>query len=178
MWGTLRPIFGVVLELLAAVVALFLVVEHNPGYPILIVALIVVQFLLTFLLHCPAHYVVGRALGISFAGMRLGRTSLFQGPTSFSRRIASLLIVFTLKADKDSIRRASPRRVKAMFLSGVVTSTGSAFIFAFIVALQADAATLATSLFALVYLLFNLEFSPRSGDVMRARSLAKRFTGP
>jgi hypothetical protein len=174
----LRPAFGVVLELIAAVAVLVLALEYGPGYPFSILASLVVQFLLTFLLHCPAHYIIGRSLGIRFIGMRLGRTSLSRNLPSSAKRLSSLLVVFTLRADTDSLRRASPRRVKTMFLSGVVASTATAFVYAFYVALRADTiAAFVTALFALVYLLFNAVFSPRSGDVMRARKFGQSAKG-
>ena len=169
----MRALFGVILEL-AALAAVAYVASIFAGlYPLSILVLLAAQALTTVLVHCPSHYFVGRALGIKFRGMGFGRSTAsraLQGPL---KRVSSLLFVPTLRVDPESRKTAPPGRMRLMFLAGVSGSVASAVVFASAVSLSGYYAIgLANWVFALVYLASDVAFSPKAGDLMRARALA------
>lgn len=172
----MRPLFGVVLELVALFSVLLAGSALAGWYPLSILVLLLAQVLTTVLVHCPAHYFVGRALGIRFSRMRLGHTTISRALPPSLRRIGSLLIVFTLSLDRESKKHSSPRRLRAMFLAGVTASVGSAVTFAYAVSLTGNLVTGVVSwAFAIVYLASDVLLSPKAGDMMRARRAASRY---
>ncbi len=171
----MRPVFGVALELVGLAVVVSVAWVSANWYPFSILVLLLAQALTTILIHCPAHYIVGRALGIRFKAIRLGRTSASRVLPASLKRIGSLLVVFTLSVDPDSKKRASPMSLRAMYLAGVVGSVGSAITFAYAVSQAGDLATgTVTWVFAIAYLASDVLFSPRAGDLMRARAAMQR----
>ncbi len=169
----MRPITGILLELL--VLAGFLGLSPLvPGGILRIFYLLLAQFLTTYLVHCPAHYLVGKSLGISFRALRVGRTTLAKALPPRLGALAQFAPILTLSADKKSLEDVPVARVKAMYLSGVVVSCSSAIIIATSVTFSGD--IMLTSLgwtFALGYLAFDIVFSPKSGDVARARKFQR-----
>lgn len=168
----MRPFFGVLLELAALVLLLEAISRLGVWYPLSVLVLVLGQVLTTILVHCPAHYVVGSALGIGFSKMRLGRSTAVKVlPPSF-RQIGVLLIVFSLSVDRESKRTVSPRRMRGMYLAGVAVSVGSAIAFAVAVSFAGSfVASSVTWFFALGYLVSDIKLSPRFGDLMRARAV-------
>lgn len=163
------PTLIVLIELmvLAAFLAFALFVPPGPLFGFYV---IVAEFLATYLIHCPAHFLVGSVVGIKFRSVRLGHTTLAKVlPPSLSG-IARLMPILTLSTDKASRARTPKRRVAYMYASGTVGSVSSALIIA-------GAASFAEPLtysalawaFALIYLAFDVVFSPKSGDLMRAK---------
>ena len=128
------------------------------------------QLLASYLVHCPAHYVVGTLMGIRFRRIRLGLTSLVRALPPTLGRAVRLMPVLTLSTEKDSVSQAPRKGASAMYAAGTVASAGS-------VLMIAAAATLVEPLtysalawiVAVGYLLFDIVFSPKSGDLMRAR---------
>jgi hypothetical protein len=171
----MRPALGVTLELIALAMAVFAARVLADWYPFSILILLVAQALATVLIHCPAHYIVGRALGISFRSIRLGRTSVSRVLPASLKRIGSLLVVFTLSVDPVSKKLASPMKLRAMYLAGVTGSVGSAVTFAFAVSQTGNyVAGAVLWVFAIAYLASDVLFSPRAGDLMRARAAMLR----
>ena len=169
--------FGVVLELVALTVVISAAWLLANWYPLSILVLLLAQALITILIHCPAHYVVGRALGIRFSAIRLGHTSVSRVLPASLKRIGSLLAVFTLSVDSVS-KKASPMRLRATYLAGVTGSVGSAVTFAFAVSQSGNYIVgPITWVFAIAYLASDVLFSPRAGDLMRARAtMPRRFS--
>ncbi len=169
----MRPAIGISLELalLASVLALSTVLPSGPVYDLYI---LVAQFLTTYLIHCPAHFVVGRLAGIRFRSIRLGRTTLARALPPSLRGVGRLLPILTLSVDKTSMAAVPKPRIKAMYFSGTVASSGSAVVIAALVTLSGSwfPAALTWGL-AIGYLLFDVVFSPRSGDIMRARAFGR-----
>ena len=141
-----------------------------PGLPFALYV-ILAQLAGTYLVHCPAHYIVGGVVGIRFRKIHFGRTTLARVlPVRFAG-LARLVPILTLSTDKASLAKASSGRAAAMYASGTVASVSSAFVIA-------GAATTTEALFpaavawlvAIGYLAFDVVFSPRSGDIMRART--------
>jgi hypothetical protein len=171
----MRPLPAVVLQLVALTIVAYTASVLASWYPLSILVLLLAQAVTTILVHCPAHYVVGRTLGIRFSRMKLSRSSGVRLLPSWLRRIGSLLVVFTLTVDPVSRKSASPKRLKAMFLAGVSASLGSAVMFALAVSLVGNyVAAIVTWLFAVGYLASDIKFSSEAGDVMRARAIMAR----
>ncbi|MDG6938247.1 MAG: hypothetical protein JRN42_06890 [Nitrososphaerota archaeon] len=169
----MKPLPGIVAEIFALAV-LLAASRAVPAGPYFGLYVVLAQLLSTFLIHCPAHYVVGAAGGIRFRELRFGRTSLARVLPASLGKVASLIPILTLSTEKRTLSQATRRSAAAMFAAGVVASVGSPLLIA-------AAATLAEpfvySAFAWVvalgYLLFDVVFSPRSGDLMRAAEALK-----
>jgi hypothetical protein len=171
----LKPVLGVLGELfiLAGVAWAGYFI---PGGSLYLLYVVVAELLSTYLIHCPAHYIVGRCLGIEFASMRLGRTTLAKALPPQLSRFARLIPIFTLRTDKATITAAGKGKASAMYASGTVASVLSAFMVAARFTPGASLAVIAVAwVIAFGYLGFDLVFSPRSGDLMRARK-SKRPT--
>jgi hypothetical protein len=143
-----------------------------PGGTTYIVYVALAQLLATYLVHCPAHYLVGTAVGIRFKSIRLGRTTLARALPPRVAPLARLFPILTLSTDKASLVGIPKPRVSAMYLSGTVASSGSAIAIAAAVSLSGSLALVGLAwVITIGYLLFDVVFSPKSGDVMKARAL-------
>ena len=165
----MRPFYGVSAEvaLLGGFLALAPAV---PGGLVFALYVVAAELLATYLLHCPAHYLVGAALGLRFQRMSIGRTTLARVLPGRVASLARLLPVLTLSTDKSSLAVSSRRRVAAMYASGTVASVLSALAIAITaVCLEPSEYSVPALIVALAYLAFDSAFSPRSGDLMRAR---------
>lgn len=164
-----RPSVGVAGELLALGAVLwgtFLIPTGLASTLYILVA----EFLATYLIHCPAHYFVGRVLGIRFVKMGVGRTTLARALPPRLSKFARLFPIFTLKTDKLSLANAGNDRAAAMFASGTIASALSAFaVAAWFTSGSSLLPVVAYWALAFGYLVFDLVFSPKSGDLMRAR---------
>jgi hypothetical protein len=161
---------GVSLEL-AALVCVLGVSPLVPSGAVYVLYVLVAEFLATYLVHCPSHYIVGRVCDIKFTRIHIGQTALVRSLPPMLEGLGRLLRTPTLSTDKVSLASASKSKRKAMYLSGTVASSGSALLVAAVVTYSGSlvAAGLAW-LLAVGYLLFDAVFSPRSGDLMRARA--------
>ncbi len=165
----MRPLVGIGIELLALAAALWSSVLIPTGAPYA-VYILVAQFLAAFLIHCPAHYAIGTLVGIRFLSINVGRTTLARALPRSLGPFARLIPILTLSTDKASLERAPRSAAAAMFLSGTIASSASAIFIAIAVSLSGLSVAAALAwLFALGWLLFDVYFSPKSGDVMRAR---------
>src|SRR5262249_28200189 len=159
---------GIALEIGSLVLVLASLVFIPLGkFPLYV---IVVQFLSTYLLHCPGHYIVGRVLGMEFIDIGFGRSTLANALPGRLGKAAGLIPILTLKSDRLSVA-SKPRRSRfAMYASGTIFSIGSAFSLAIVFTYYGNwMAAIIAWIFALGYLAFDAAFSPRSGDLMRAR---------
>jgi hypothetical protein len=163
-------------ELLAlgAVIGVGYLIPYGAAFLIYVVA---AELSATYLIHCPAHYVVGRAVGIRFSRIGLGRTTLSRALPPRFGRIAGLIPILTLTVDKATIANLSRSRASAMYMSGVIASSASAIVIAAAVTPGPLWTAIVAWLVALGYLLFDIMFSPKSGDVMRARRLSRLSVG-
>ena len=172
----MRPASGVAIEVLALVLVLGPALVVPSGIP-LALYIVLVQLLATYLIHCPAHYVVGSVVGIRFRAIRLGKSTLTKILPRRLAVLASSLPVITLSTEKSSLARASSREVAAMYASGTVASVGAAIVIAAAAtAIEAPAYSVLAWGVALLYLFFDALFSPRSGDLARARGAAKMMS--
>ncbi|HEV2139465.1 MAG TPA: hypothetical protein VGR53_11570 [Nitrososphaerales archaeon] len=166
----MRPILGVSVEvaILAGIAAGSSFVPPGLFFAIYV---LVAQGAGTYLVHCPAHYIVGRALGINFRSIRFGRTTLARAlPPRFSG-LARLVPILTLSTERASLAKASKGRAAAMYASGTIASVCSAFVIAGLATVsEASFPGAIAWLLAIGYLLFDVVFSPRTGDISRARA--------
>jgi hypothetical protein len=126
------------MELIVLAVALALIGLFPAGGLVSAILLLLAQALTTFLIHCPAHFAVGRLLGIRFRRISLGQATIVRAFPSSLKFLGRLLPIPYLSVDRESLKTTSPGRLKAMYLSGVVASVGSGLAFAFIVALSGN----------------------------------------
>ena len=169
----MKPAAGVAIEIIALTLALggSLLVPSGIFYTVYILA---AEVMATYLIHCPGHYFVGRAFGIRFSAIRIGRSGLARLLPKRVGRMARLFPVLTLSTDKTSLVAVSKKKVAAMYASGTVASAASAVaIAAFFTVNGASLSSEATWVVALVYLAFDLIFSPRGGDLFRAKNALK-----
>lgn len=166
----MKPAVGVVLELVVLITAVVSVGLFPAGGVVGAILLLLAQAVTTFLIHCPAHFVVGSLLGMKFRKISLGQTTIVNVLPALVKPIGRLLPIPYLSIDRGSLKATSPRRLKAMYLSGVVASVGSGLVFAASVTLKGSLlATTLTWIFAIAYLSSDAVASPKTGDVMRAR---------
>ncbi|MDA4119368.1 MAG: hypothetical protein OK436_02160 [Thaumarchaeota archaeon] len=166
----MRPVLGVLIEVAALSIVVGGVLLVPSGF-FLALYVVVAELAATYLVHCPAHYIVGRVVGITFRKIRFGKTTLARVlPTRFAG-LARLVPILTLSTDKASLARASKTRAAAMYASGTVASVSSAFIIAGVASITEALLPAAIAwLVAVGYLVFDVVFSPRSGDIMKAQS--------
>jgi hypothetical protein len=166
----LRPILGVLVEVAVLSTIMGGVLLIPPGLPFALYV-IIAELAATYLVHCPAHYVVGRLVGIRFRNIRLGRTTLAKALPARYADLARLFPILTLSTDKDSLAQASKGRAAAMYASGTVASVSSAFVIAGVATFTEALLPAAIAwLVAIGYLMFDVVFSPKSGDIMKARA--------
>ncbi len=166
----MRPIYGVSLEV-GAFVLLILFRLAVPGGLLFGIYVVIAELMSTYLLHCPGHYIVGSTVGIRFRSMGLGRTTLARVLPPWAAGLAKAFPVLTLRTNKKTLAAASRTKAAAMYASGTVASVASAFVIAAVSTLVEPFTYSAVAwIVAIGYLAFDVVFSPRSGDLMRARA--------
>ncbi len=164
---------GNMIEIVGIIFALYLIFSAPRIADILLQFLVYVVAwgCLLFFPHGIAHYVVGRFVGIRFQYYYLSRSSVYKLKLPLARAIASRSLVLTLKVDQGSLRSASPGGRAVMFSSGAVASMILPFY-----ATLTSVGHLPMNLSAILLLLsaanlvFDLYYSPKAGDISRARS--------
>ena len=125
----------------------------------------------TYLVHCPAHLVVGTTVGVRFRELRFGRTTLAGAHPNRLKGPACLLPVLTL-TNRSSLVKVSRRGLAAMYASGTVVSTAPAFAIAAASTLaERPTYILLTWAVAMAHFAFDVVFSPKGGDLKRARAV-------
>lgn len=166
----MKPAIGI----LAEVAALAMVLASGALVPAgLLFGLYVVaaELLATYLVHCPAHYVIGTVVGIRFRQIRFGRTTLARALPEGLSPLAKLFPVLTLVTAKDSFAGMSRKRLALMYEAGAFASTSIAlFVAAAATFVEAPPYAALAWVVGLGYLAFDLAFSPKSGDLARARA--------
>ncbi|MDA4125783.1 MAG: hypothetical protein OK452_01065 [Thaumarchaeota archaeon] len=166
----MRPVQGVLVELavLSSIMGGVLLIPS--GLP-LALYIIIAELAATYLVHCPAHYIIGRVVGIRFRRISLGRTTLARVLPARFTGLARLIPILTLSTDKASLAQTSKGYAAAMYASGTVASVSAAFVIAGVAtAMESFLPAAVTWLVAIGYLMFDVVFSPKSGDIMKARA--------
>jgi hypothetical protein len=170
---------GVSIELVSCAAILATALSVPQPFPLSLLALLIAQVSASVLLHCPAHFLVGSAVGIRFEKLDLRPTTMARSLPAAIRPLASLAVVPSLRTEKGSLRNVAPRHAWAMFMSGVVVSNAAVLLLAAWSLVSSAALVSGVAwLFAVVYLLSDIALSPRSGDVMRARASMRRRAIP
>ena len=166
----MRPVVGVLVE----VVALSLILAGSAFVPAGLAFgfyVVVAEFLATYLVHCPAHYVIGNLLGIRFRKIRSSRSTLARSLPPRLSSFVNLLPVLTLSTGKRSVLNVSKRRLALMYEAGTVASVSAAFVISAAATLvEPPLYAVVAWVVALAYLGFDLKFSPKSRDFARARA--------
>jgi hypothetical protein len=166
----MKPAAGISLELLGLAASLSLA-PLIPAGIVFALYLVAVEFLATYLVHCPAHYLTGLSLGIRFRRIRIGRTTLARGLPPSLGSLAGALSVPTLVVDRKSLAAVSRLRAASMYASGTIASVGSAILIAAAATPSVPSPYIIPAwAFAVGYFAFDLVFSPRTGDLKRARA--------
>ena len=172
----MRPFLGIAMELAALSVILGLSVFIPQGATFLLYTL-ALELTSTYLVHCPAHYLVGMGVGIKFRSIRLSRTTLARALPSKLAPAARLLPVLTLSTERSSLSKVSPKRRALMFRAGTIASCLAAFAVAIAASFVEPYLYAALGwVLAAGYLAFDVVFSPRTGDFKRARSALQQDT--
>ena len=174
MWKmkTTRVGAGMLLEALAAALAILLLLVFRIAWLPVPLAFLAAQGVVLYCVHCPSHYVVGRIVGIKFSRIVVGRSALRKSSSRVVRLIGERAVTPVLVVDRASLAMVSRRRRRAMFYSGVTASTAAPFLIALYALLTGDqTSTLAALVVAIGYLTFNIYYSPRTGDLHRAKLL-------
>jgi len=164
---------GNIVEVAGVLFALYLIsfALGVPNSPLKFLVYLVAWVCLLFFPHGLAHYIVGRLVGIGFQYYYLSRSSVYKLKLPFARAIASRSVVLTLKVDQHSLQTASVGSRAVMFSSGAVASMILPFF-----AAAASLGHLPMNLSAILLLLsaanlaFDLYYSPKAGDISRAKS--------
>lgn len=164
--GNLAEIGGLLLGICFIAVA-----PGIAGVPLKFLLYLVAWVCFLFFPHGLAHYLVGIIVGVKFRYYTLSKSSISKLKLPILPSLASKLVVLTLKVDRRSFHLVSRGRRGAMFASGALASMILPFISA------------STSLghlpfflselllaFSVLNFLFDLYYSPRAGDISRARN--------
>jgi hypothetical protein len=127
------------------------------------------SFALWFFPHGLAHQYIGESLGIKFQYYYLGRSAIRKLSLPLITRVMNKIPVLVLKIDPESLAQASPSDRRWMYASGAMVSMGLPWV------VVPESFTLGP-FWGLLFLalvlgndLFTLYFSPKTGDLYRAR---------
>src|SRR5712692_614650 len=142
-------------------------------YPISIriLLLLFAWFTLWFFSHDLTHQIVGSLSGIRFRYYFLGRSAIRKLKLPVIPRLMDKIPVLVLKVDQGSMAQASVRARRSMHASGAVVSMGLPWL---IVPEGFDLGLVWGLFFTALVLgndLFTLYFSPKTGDLYRARTV-------
>lgn len=166
----MRPIVGIAVEVAMFAGILVGSALVPAGLPFALYV-IFAQLAGTYLVHCPAHYIVGVVVGVRFKKIRFGRTTLARVLPARLAGLAQLVPILALSTDKASLAKTPKGGAAAMYASGTVASVSSAIVIAAVATVtEALLPAVVAWLVAIGYLAFDVVFSPRSGDLMRARA--------
>jgi len=141
-------------------------------YPLLlrVLFLLFAWFSFWFFIHGLTHHAVGKMFGIRFQYYFLGRSAIRKLNLPLVSSLMWKVPVFVLKVDRSSLRGASPRRRRWMYASGAVASMGLPWI---IVPSSFSLGPNWVGVFFVMLVLgntlFTLYFSPKTGDLYRAK---------
>jgi len=125
-----------------------------------------------FFIHDLTHHAVGKMFGIRFQYYFLGRSAIRKLKLPLVSGLMDKVPVFVLKVDGSSLRGVSPRRRRWMYASGAMASMDLPWI---IVPSSFSLGPYWVGVFFLMLVfgneLFTLYFSPKTGDLYRAKSV-------
>lgn len=169
LFGNLIEVAGVLFG-----ISLIALAPTVPSMPLAFLLYLMAWSCLLFFPHGLVHFIVGVLVGVRFRGYSFGRSSISKLRMGFLSVFASKLVVLTLRVDQASLRSVSPLRRSMMFSSGAVASMILPFLAA---AASIGHLPLALStlllLISVANLAFDLYYSPKAGDISRAKSVSR-----
>lgn len=165
-------ILGNTFEILGTLFAFYLIFTAPtvPGTLLRFFIYLVSWGFLVFFPHGIAHYFVGRVVGVRFSYYFMGKSSATKLKLPVLGTFLSWFPVPTLRIERASFRSVSHRGRTAMFASGAIASMVMPFF-----AAAGSIGQLPTWLTAVLFLIsvvnlvFDLYYSPRVGDLHRAK---------
>ncbi len=137
--------------------------------PLRILLLLFAWFTLCFFSHDLAHHIVGSLGGIRFRYYFLGRSAIRKLKLPLLPRLMNNIPVLVLKIDPKSMAQASARARKRMHASGAIVSMSLPWL----IIPESFAIGPIWGLLFIAFVLgndiFTLYFSPKTGDLFRAR---------
>lgn len=125
---------------------------------------------LIFFPHCLAHFVVGSLMGVHFKHYSLSRSAIARLGIPFISDLASRMPLLSIRIDRASFSTLSRQARAAMFASGALCSMILPFVS---VVWSLNKLPISFSLVLLTIclgnLLFDVYYSPKSGDFSRIR---------
>jgi hypothetical protein len=138
-------------------------------FPVNALLVLVAWFCLWFFSHDLAHHAVGIILGVTFRYYFLGRSAIIKLGLPIISELVRVIPVLGLKIDKPSLISISRSRVRAMYVSGAVSSMflpwlaiPAAYAVSLLLGVLITLLTLANDV-------FTLYFSVQVGDLHHAR---------
>lgn len=125
--------------------------------------------------HCLAHYLAGRAFGISFEYYFIGRSDIRKLRLPLIASLASFMPALGIKTNEESMRAASSSAKARMFRAGAIASMSLPF-FVPVVQFLFEQRVVGSIMMALslANLGFTLYFSPRAGDFKKASGVIRQ----
>ena len=134
-----------------------------------VLLLLVAWFAFWFFSHDLAHHITGELVGIKFRYYYLGRSAIRKLKLPVIPGLMNKIPVLVLKVDSESLSHASARARRWMYASGAIVSISLPWL------IIPESFTLGP-IWGLLFLalvlgndLFTLYFSPKTGDLYRAR---------
>ena len=146
----------------------------SPGNPVIALAAWV---LLGVGSHCPAHYLVGRICGISFTHYVIAPSALARMRVPLVSGLAARSLLPGLRIDKRSLRKAGRRCVYATLAAGAAASMSVPWAVTLVQLAAGDPYWSLTAGLQVFRIVFTMYFSPRGGDLYRARLYSERYAG-
>ena len=157
-----------ILGLAAGVISLVLA-STSTGLLFRIILLLFTWFTFWFFSHDLAHHITGQLLGIRFQYYYLGKSAIRKLNLPIIPQLMNRVPVLVLKVDPESLKHAKPRSRRAMFSSGAIVSMILPWL---IIPASFSLGQILGLLFLALVAgndLFTLYFSPKTGDLYRAR---------
>lgn len=155
-----------------AILGSLLILPMLGSHVILNLILMIFSWLILFYFtHGISHYLVGKMLGIGFKEYFIGISNLVRLDIPLIRNVAPLIVTIGIRTEKESMRSTSRYRKAWMFRSGALSSMFSPFlvpVYATILGLYIEAILLYS--LSAGNVLFTLYFSPRAGDLWKAKN--------
>ena len=162
---------GLITEVTGIALGFVLLTQATPANPLLInLVLLAVAFLMFWYFpHSLSHYIVGRLLGIRFNHYYLHVSGMSRIDNSFLAWTGKLMPMLGVKADRISLRSATPDRRAAMFAAGVTVSMIAPVICIYTAfAIGAPHIGLLLTAVLVGNGLFTVYFSGKVGDISKA----------
>ena len=126
--------------------------------------------------HCPAHYLVGRICGVRFTHYVLAPSALEKMDVPIISRIARMTALPGLRMDREGLHGIGRRCIYATLASGAIASMTVPWAVTLVQIIGGDPLWVATAALQTFRVLFTLRYSPRGGDLYRARAYADRYS--